>query len=81
MPYDKFKSHKKPWLHPMFRRYIFQKTAGRGRVKLAPPPLPPPSRFRVNTTHLMAFQEPSISVTQANVHAPLTTLVKTGRRK
>ena len=35
----------------------------------------------VNTTHLMAFQEPSISVTQANVHTPVTTLVRTGRRK
>ena len=34
-----------------------------------------------NTTHLMAFQEPSISVTQANVHTPVTTLVRTGRRK
>ena len=35
----------------------------------------------VNTTHLMAFQEPSISVTQANVHTPVTTLVRTGRRR
>ena len=29
----------------------------------------------------MAFQEPSIAVTQANVHTPVTTLVRTGRRK
>ena len=35
----------------------------------------------VNTTHLMAFQEPSISVRQANIHTPVTTLVRTGRRK
>ena len=35
----------------------------------------------VNTTHLMAFQEPSISVTQANVHTPVTTLVRTERTK
>ena len=35
----------------------------------------------VSTTHAMAFQEPSISVTQANVHIPVTTLVRTGRRK
>ena len=35
----------------------------------------------VNTTHLMAFQEPSIGVTQANFHTPVTTLVRTDRRK
>ena len=35
----------------------------------------------VNTTHLMAFQEPSIGVTQANFHTPVTTSVRTGRRK
>ena len=35
----------------------------------------------VNTTHLMAFQEPSIGVTQPNFHTPVTTLVRTGRRK
>ena len=26
VPYDKIKSHKKPGFHPLFRRYIFQKT-------------------------------------------------------
>ena len=31
--YDKFKSHKKLGFHPLFRRYIFQKTTG-GGVKL-----------------------------------------------
>ena len=35
----------------------------------------------VNTIHLMAFQEPSTGVTQANVHTPVTTLVRTGKRK
>ena len=35
----------------------------------------------VNTTHLMAFQEPSIGVTQGNFHTPVTTLVRTDRRK
>ena len=26
VPYDNFKSHKKPGFHPLFRRYNFQKT-------------------------------------------------------
>ena len=34
-----------------------------------------------NTAHLMTFQEHSIGVTQANVRTPVTTLVRTGRRK
>ena len=29
----------------------------------------------------MAFQEPSIGVTQTKFHTPVTTLVRTGRRK
>ena len=35
----------------------------------------------VNTTHLMAFQEPSIGLLQANVHTPVTKLVRTRRRR
>ena len=30
MPYDNFKSHKKPGFHPLFRIYIFWKTTGGG---------------------------------------------------
>ena len=42
---------KKPWLHPLYRRYVFQKTTG--GVNLTPNPLPPlpepPSRqIRLN---------------------------------
>ena len=30
VPYDNFKSHKKPGFHHLFRRYNFQKTTGEG---------------------------------------------------
>ena len=33
--YDNIESHKKPWFHLLFRRYIFRKTTG--EVKLTPP--------------------------------------------
>ena len=33
---DNIKGHKKPGFHPLFRRYIFQKTTGMG-VNLLPP--------------------------------------------
>ena len=35
----------------------------------------------VSATHLMAFQDPNVGVTQENVHKPVTTLLRTGRRK
>ena len=41
MTYDNIKSHKKPELHPLFRRYIFRKTTA-GQIDP-----PPPSRFKV----------------------------------
>ena len=40
MSYYNIKSHKKPAFHPLFRRYIFRKTAGE-QVKLTPPPSTP----------------------------------------
>ena len=33
--YDDIESQKKPWFHPLFRRYIFRKTTG--EAKLTPP--------------------------------------------
>ena len=48
VPYDNFKSHKKPGFHPLFRRYNFQKTSG--GIKLTPTPFLP-SRFRVKYFH------------------------------
>ena len=41
MPYNDFKSHKKPGHHPLFRRYNLQETTRGGGVKLTPPPRPP----------------------------------------
>ena len=38
--YDDIKSHKKPRLHPLSRRYIFGKTTEEGQIN-------PPSRLRV----------------------------------
>ena len=43
MTYDDIKSLKKPEFHPLFRKYIFQKTTirggvGGGGVKLTPQP-------------------------------------------
>ena len=38
MPYNDFKSHKKPGHHPLFRRYNLQETTRGGGVKLTPPP-------------------------------------------
>ena len=35
----------------------------------------------VNATHLMAFQDSNVGVTQENVHTPVATLLRTGRRK
>ena len=34
--FDNIKSHKKPGLHTLSRRYIFGKTTGGGGVKLTP---------------------------------------------
>ena len=41
VPYDNIKSHKKSEFHPLFRRYIFQKTTGGDQIKLTPSPRPP----------------------------------------
>ena len=38
MPYDNFKSHKKPRFHPLFRRYNFEKAAGEGGGQIDPRP-------------------------------------------
>ena len=34
MTYDNIKGHKKPGFHPLFKRYIFQKTTGVVRIFL-----------------------------------------------
>ena len=61
--YDNIKSHIKPGFHPLCKRYIFRKT--KRRVKLTPPPLPPPNRFRdkgfKNSKNFRGFFQKSIS--------------------
>ena len=37
VPYDNFKSHKKPGFHPLFRRYNFRKTTGGRGCQTDPP--------------------------------------------
>ena len=37
------KSHKKPLIRHLFRRYIFRKTTARDQIQTPPPPPPPPA--------------------------------------
>ena len=66
VPYDNFKSHKKPGFHPIFRRYNFQKSQG-GQIDHRPPPHPTPLavlRLNYNVGKTALLQTPVFHISK-----------------
>ena len=79
MPYDNFKSHKKPGFHLLFRRYNFQKTTVRWAegLSLIPPPPTPQAVLGLNelTVDTLVYRQYYLSIMWEGLK-PIASLTK-----